>query len=88
MSAVVLDKEGDRIVLYADARLKEQVKQVPGGRYVRKEQRWVYPLSVATCVIARGVFGNSLEVKPALKEWAVVEFGRVSAAIEARGARA
>lgn len=43
---------------------------LPGARYDRREERWLAPLSWATCVTMRGLFGNQLQVGERLKEWA------------------
>lgn len=50
---------------------KELIKQIPGSAFdgcgIRE---WCVPLSWASCVILRGVFGDTLEIDPELDAWA------------------
>ena len=64
----------DGIALRAPRVAVEVAKQIPGARHDRQSQLWRYPLSWATCVVARGVFGVDLEVGPELAEWAQQEY--------------
>lgn len=43
---------------------------LPGGRFNRKIQLWIAPLSWATCVTLRGLFGDRLEIGGDLQAWA------------------
>lgn len=72
-----VEREGDSVWLTAPAYNKELAKQVPGARHDAKRQQWKLPLSWATCVIARGVFGARLEIGPELVEWATAERARI-----------
>jgi SNF2 family DNA or RNA helicase len=60
----------DRIYVTTELRDKELIKQVPGTRWDKDEHMWHCPLSWASCVALRGVFGEELEVGDALNEWA------------------
>lgn len=44
--------------------------ELPGGRFNRQLQGWIAPLSWATCVTLRGLFGDRLEIGEDLQEWA------------------
>jgi hypothetical protein len=76
------------IELHAPPTAKPLVRQIPGARHDAKRQVWTLPLSWASCVVARGVFGAELEVGPELAAWARNEVEtRVKPALEAREAR-
>lgn len=47
---------------------KELIRLLPGSWY--KQQEWTVPLSWASCVALRGVFGANLEVAADLNSWA------------------
>lgn len=69
-----LERDGDRIVLeMATPAQVPVIRTIPGARWSSKERQWSFPLSWATCVVARGVLGDSLQVGPALAEWAKAE---------------
>lgn len=81
---IELDAERSRILVYAEFREKERVKEVPGARWdnafawVDGEAAphtgvWWVPWSWAACVQLRGIFGADLQVGPALTEWSVNE---------------
>ena len=79
------EKEGDRIVLSAPPTYTARVKEVPGGRWDSKARLWRFPVSWGVCVMLRGVFGDELEVGPALAEWSRNEYEtRVSPALRLR----
>lgn len=44
--------------------------ELPGGRFNRQLGSWLAPLSWATCVTLRGLFGERLEIGEALQKWA------------------
>jgi SNF2 family DNA or RNA helicase len=48
----------------------ELVKQVPGSRWRKEEQRWLVPRTWESCLALRGVFGQRLELGPYLWDWA------------------
>jgi hypothetical protein len=66
----------DRIVLSALPMYKDRCYEVPGARSIRGGHTYQYPLSWAHCVMLRGVFGEELEVGPALARWATEELAR------------
>jgi hypothetical protein len=75
------------IILRAPANAAVTVRRIPGARHDAKRQVWTLPLSWATCVTARGILGDSLEVGPRLAEWARNEQeSRVRPALELRNA--
>lgn len=65
--------EDDRIELDSVWSDKERIKQIPGARWDGVKLRWHVPLSWASCVILRGVFGTSLVLDASLREWAKQE---------------
>lgn len=44
------------------------VQQVPGSRYDKNAGHWTVPLSWASCVTLRGIFGQRLEIGSSLAE--------------------
>jgi SNF2 family DNA or RNA helicase len=44
--------------------------QLPGGRFNRQLNAWLAPLSWATCVTLRGLFGEHLQIGEDLQKWA------------------
>jgi hypothetical protein len=81
---VKVEREGENIWLEAPPYKKDQVKQVPGARHDARRQQWKFPLSWAVCVVARGVFGDQLEVGPELIAWATIERARIEQVMAAR----
>jgi hypothetical protein len=79
-----IEREGDDIWMTAPPFVKDRVRQVPGARHDSKRQQWKLPLSWATCVISRGVFGQELEVGPELLEWSYEEYDRIQRVLAAR----
>ncbi len=69
----VAERDGARIVLAAEYRERELIKQVPGVRWDTTEQQWWLPLSWAACVQLRGVFGAELQVGAELGAWSRAE---------------
>lgn len=64
---------GDRIEFESNWAEKEQIKLIPGASWDGKESCWHAPLSWATCVISRGIFGKQLELDESLRVWAKAE---------------
>lgn len=84
-----IELEDDSIVLEAPLVTNSRAKEIPGAKHDVRARVWRLPLSWATCVIARGVFGDELEVGPALAAWAQQEYAeRIAPALEAREAKA
>ena len=63
------------------------VQQVPGARYDKNAGYWTVPLSWATCLILRGLFGSDLLTGEKLTEWAwEVHNSRIKPATDLRNA--
>lgn len=50
--------------------------ELPGGRFNRQLGNWLAPLSWATCVTLRGLFGDRLEIGEDLQNWAWTQRNR------------
>lgn len=70
LAGIEYDIERGDIAVTSEYREKDLVKQVPGTTYDKDAKRWRAPLSWATCVTFRGVFGPDLVIGPRLQEWA------------------
>lgn len=70
---MLIDRDGDVIILQAPTTSTTIVRQIPGARWDKKRDLWEFPLSWATCVSARGIIGSDLQVGPSLAEWARAE---------------
>lgn len=82
----LLERDDDTIFL-ADpsGMLRDRAKQVPGARHDNRARGWRFPLSWASCVVARGVFGAALEIGPELASWATEERSRrIDPSLQAR----
>jgi len=74
-----VELENGSIRIESEFREKELIKTVPGTRWDNNARVWRCPLSWASCVALRGVFGKSLTVGPDLAIWALAERdGRVA----------
>lgn len=71
-----LERQGDMIALVTSDRNVDLVKRIPGSRHDRDTGMWTLPLSWASCVAARGVFGAELEIGEKLAEWATGQAAR------------
>lgn len=58
-----------RITIPTQYHQRHLVQQVPGARYDRNAGYWTAPLSWATCITLRGIFGSELLTGTALTEW-------------------
>lgn len=69
--ADLFNHDGNQVIsvetTYQDRHL---MTELPGGRFNRQLQGWIAPLSWATCVTLRGLFGNRLEIGEDLQNWA------------------
>lgn len=45
------------------------IKQLPGVRYDSDTRTWTAPLTWATCIQLRGLFGKELELSKELADW-------------------
>jgi SNF2 family DNA or RNA helicase len=68
MISATLTDDGRFIAVDADYRDKDRITAIPGVR--RVDSRWILPLSWASCLRLRGVFGAELEVQDPLNAWA------------------
>jgi SNF2 family DNA or RNA helicase len=74
-----------RIVLQTEFRDRDLIRAVPGARFDKDAREWHVPLSWASCLTLRGVFGERLEVGDELQKWAFMELEqRIEPAMEAR----
>ena len=69
MATATLTPDGTKIAVYTTYQEKEKIQLVPGVRRSATAGRWELPLSWASCVILRGVFGDSLTVEESLTSW-------------------
>jgi len=72
---VVLDDSGQTIIINAEWRYKELCKAIPGATWNAKENVWRMPVSWSGCLALRSTFKESLEIGPALGQWASDELG-------------
>jgi SNF2 family DNA or RNA helicase len=78
---------GGRIELATQYNEKEMVKEVPGSRWDTDNRTWWLPLSWASCVQLRGVFGGDLQIGSNLGEWSRNEISsRIAPCLELRTA--
>lgn len=64
----------------------DRIKELPGARF--RLDQWTVPLSWATAVQLRGVFGKELVVGPELTQWSIEEFeDRIKPGLELRRAQ-
>lgn len=74
MAYATVNRDGTHVDVQTLWTEKELVRQVPGARWdACGSRRWCLPLSWATCVTLRGVFGQQLDVDPNLNAWALDE---------------
>lgn len=67
-------KDGDsRILVQTNWIERHMIKEVPGSRWDPSARVWYVPLSWASCVILRGIFGTSLTVGENLNKWGFQE---------------
>jgi hypothetical protein len=63
---------------------EEDARRLPNARWNSNDGVWVFPLSWASCVAARTVFGDRLSIGPQLGEWAREESEKRDRAMNAR----
>lgn len=79
----------DKVIITSDypMRDKELLKALPGSSYSTRDHVWTAPLTWATCVAMRGMFGDELVVGEHLAQWAIDEsVSRIKPAMDLRGA--
>lgn len=84
---ILMEREDDQVVIHAPVVTQSRAREIPGARHDSRARVWRYPLSWATCVVARGIFGSQLDVGPELAEWARNERERVVKALTLREAK-
>lgn len=75
-----------KIHCVSEMREKDLVKLVPGTNWDKDTKTWAAPLSWSACIAFRGVFGSSLQIGPALTEWATSQRKVVDEALSLRTA--
>lgn len=84
---VLADRNEDVILVSAPSTYYDELKAVPGARFYHQESRWKLPLTYASCITLRGVFGSKLRVGDNLKQWATQELEvRITPALDLRNA--
>lgn len=68
---VTADIKDGRIHITAPLHCNDALKAIPGSEY--RNRNWTVPLSWASCLRLRAVFGSGLSVGPDLSEWATTE---------------
>ena len=69
MAHVEIDPGRGDIVVTSEYRERELCRAVPGCRWDNDGRTWRIPLSWASCVSLRGVFGPALTIGPGLDAW-------------------
>ena len=83
----VVDIDDGRIAVRTEFHERHLVQQVPGARYNKNAGYWTVPLSWASCVILRGVFGQRLEIGSNLAAWSwQIYRARIEPALQLRNA--
>jgi hypothetical protein len=76
-----------RIAVRTQYHERHLVQQVPGARYDKDAGYWTAPLSWATCVLLRGLFGSELLAGIELSKWSWnVYHSRIEPAVHLRNA--
>lgn len=74
-TAIIAELFGrDQIQITSSYMDRELTKQIPGGMYDRTTKTWYAPVSYATCVTMRAVFGDRLKVGDELNAWSWSEY--------------
>jgi hypothetical protein len=77
----------ERIAVRTQYHERHLVQQVPGARYDKDAGYWTAPLSWATCITLRGIFGSELSVGAQLTKWSQKEYDdRIKPAMDLRTA--
>jgi SNF2 family DNA or RNA helicase len=81
--ADVTDPASNRIVIQTTYTDRDRMLLIPGSMY-QNDGSWKVPLSWASCVVLRQVFGADLQLGPGLVSWAGRERQRVNRGLELR----
>lgn len=89
MPVADIDDASERITIRTQFHERHLVQQVPGARYDRATGCWSAPLSWATCIILRGLFGEQFQAGLLLAEWSWDTYNsRIEPAMSLRNAMA
>lgn len=64
-----MERNGDQILVKAPLTSFNKMGEVPGAVVNAKERTWTLPLTWASCVVMRGIFGSELDVGVDLASW-------------------
>jgi SNF2 family DNA or RNA helicase len=70
MAQVIVDKVGNRIHVRSAFADKDAVKAIIGSRWSPSKKVWTLPLDMETCHRLRDTFGDRLDIRPDLWDWA------------------
>lgn len=85
MALAELNKEKGRIDVHASYTENDLLTQIPGARFERADKVWTVPMSWASCIVLRSLFGGSLEVGPGLHAWTWMQYrDRINPAMSIR----
>lgn len=73
---VTAELRNGRIEFDAPPIARDLLLSIPGCKFGTKDRVWWAPLTWATAMTARGVFGDDLAIGPELDEWGFEELGR------------
>lgn len=83
----VAEIQNGKIAVRTQYHERHLVQQIPGARYDRNAGYWTVPLSWATCIALRGIFGSDLATGIELTKWSwEVYNGRIQPATNLRNA--
>ncbi len=81
----LVSRDGNKIIIHVQVYEKDRISQVPGANWDRALRAWRAPLSWPTCLVLRGLFGNTLEIDESLTEWSWQEYqDRIKPALDIR----
>lgn len=75
-TAMLHPDQQHRILLQAGWNDRDLIRLVPGARFSSSSREWTVPLTWASCMTLRGVFGDDLKIGLSLNEWARAERDR------------
>lgn len=70
LTVIKAEIEGNRIYIDSALSDKEDCQSIAGSRWSKNARVWTLPISWASCKSLRAVFGDRLEIGPALLDWA------------------
>jgi len=87
MTDIELDidpKNGSEIIRFTAPFVQNQLIKDAGGTWNAKADWWQAPLTWASCIRARAVFGPELQVGQRLATWSVEKYAQISGALKYR----